>query len=69
MKSKVSSLSINDNDTEECIVNVYNKYGYTIDPHTAVGYLGLKKYIKNNNIINYTGIVLATAHPSKFLNV
>jgi len=40
--------------------------GYIADPHGAVGYLGLKKYLKNKKA---QGIFLETAHPVKFLDV
>ena len=36
-----------------------------LDPHGAVGYLGLKKYLKQKD---YTGVFLETAHPAKFLD-
>ncbi|KAA3620757.1 MAG: threonine synthase, partial [Bacteroidetes bacterium] len=39
-------------------------FNYTIDPHGAVGYLALKSYQENHK--NTTGIILETAHPSKF---
>ncbi len=38
--------------------------GYLLDPHTAVGLLGLKQYQEEGN--DSSGIVLATAHPGKF---
>ena len=38
-----------------------------MDPHGAVGYLGLKEYQKNHP--NTYGIFLETAHPIKFLDV
>ena len=41
---------------------------YILDPHGAVGYLGLKKYF-NDSDENATGIFLETAHPSKFKEV
>ncbi|VAW22513.1 Threonine synthase, partial [hydrothermal vent metagenome] len=42
------------------------KYNYIADPHGAVGYLGLEKYLRKNNA---QGIFLETAHPVKFLDV
>ena len=58
----IKSYSINDKETQNGIKNTYNKYGYLIDPHTAVGY---EVYLKNKNKIS-NGIILSTAHPSKF---
>ena len=64
MKRLFSSYSFNDTQTLEAITSVYKKHKYVLDPHGAVGYLGLKKYLKEN--INKTGIFLETAHPIKF---
>ena len=58
----IESYSINDKETQNGIKNIYNQYGYLIDPHTAVGY---EVYFKNKNKIS-NGIILSTAHPSKF---
>jgi len=58
----IESYSTNDKETQNGIKNIYNQYGYLIDPHTAVGY---EVYLKNKNKIS-NGIILSTAHPSKF---
>ena len=69
MQTKIASFSISDIETKETINNVYKKYKYTLDPHTAVGYSALERYISENSIENFTGIILATAHPAKFPEV
>jgi threonine synthase len=58
LKNKLSSYSINDTDTLATIKHVYQQYNYLLDPHGAVGYLALKKYLDDayNEII---GIVEA----------
>ena len=38
-----------------------------MDPHTAIGYLGLTHYQKIHH--NCNGIFLATAHPAKFSEI
>jgi threonine synthase len=38
-----------------------------LDPHGAIGYLGLKEYLKKEGSV--TGIFLETAHPAKFQDV
>jgi threonine synthase len=38
-----------------------------MDPHGAVGYLGLQEYYKVDP--TSVGVFLGTAHPAKFLNV
>ena len=48
---------------------LYNSYGYLTCPHSAVGYLGLKKYMGINKISNMNGIFISTAHCIKFKDV
>lgn len=64
LKSKLSSYSISDIETVETIKEVYQKYNYLLDPHGAVGYLALQRYLENHT--SQKGIVLETAHPVKF---
>lgn len=64
LKSKLSSFSITDEETIEMIGEVYRQYGYLLDPHGAVGYLALRRYIKAHP--GEKGIFLETAHPVKF---
>jgi threonine synthase len=40
-----------------------------MDPHGAVGYLGLQAFFKENQDLDATGIFLETAHPAKFIDV
>jgi len=56
-----------DDATRNAMQSVYRASGYVLDPHGAVGYLGLKEFLKNNS--DYTGIFLETAHPAKFNEV
>jgi threonine synthase len=64
LKNKLSSYTINDDDTMATIKEVYEKYNYLLDPHGAVGYLSLKKYLETDP--SAKGIFLETAHPVKF---
>jgi len=57
-----------DAETAAAVKSVYQATGYVMDPHGAVGYLGLKEYFKESGI-DATGIFLATAHPAKFIEV
>jgi len=65
MKEEIVGFSYNDKETEEGMKTVYEKYDYIIDPHGAVGYNALDEYQKGKEDIQ--GIILETAHPSKFL--
>lgn len=67
LRANLSSYSISDEATREAMKSVHSKSGYVMDPHGAVGYLGLKEYQKNHP--NTYGIFLETAHPVKFLDV
>ncbi len=64
LKSKLSSYSITDAETVDTIREVYQQFEYTLDPHGAVGYLSLKRYIEIHP--DSKGIFLETAHPVKF---
>ena len=64
LKNKLSSYSITDEETVTTITEVYKQHGYTLDPHGAVGYLALKRYLESHPYSK--GIFLETAHPVKF---
>ena len=68
MRRDIFSMSFSDDDTQIAIQEVFQKYKYLLDPHSAVGYLGLKRYCDNNPQRN-NGIFIATAHPAKFLDI
>lgn len=69
LKKHLSSYSFTDNETREAMKLIKEKSNYIVDPHGAVGYLGLKKYLSENSNNNIQGIFLETAHPVKFLDV
>ena len=66
-KKDFTSFSYTDTETLEAMKSIYNANGYIAEPHGAIGYLGLKKELKNH--ANAIGIFLETAHPIKFLDV
>ncbi len=67
MLKEITGYSFSDDETREIMRNVFSKSGYTLDPHGAIGYLGLKKsQVQNPNTV---GVFLETAHPAKFLDV
>ena len=65
IKKIIKAYSFNDNQTREAIKDVYNRNNYLMDPHSAIGYLGIKSYLSNHST-NSSGIFLSTAHPIKF---
>jgi len=66
LKEKLSSYSFSDQETENTMKKVFNETNYILDPHGAVGYLGLQQFLASNS--DYTGVFLETAHPVKFLD-
>ena len=67
LSKHLSSYSFSDATTKEVMQTVYQKSGYVLDPHGAVGYLGLKTYLQSHP--KDYGVFLETAHPIKFLPV
>ena len=65
MAADIKGYSYDDVDTKTAMVEVFQKYNYVLDPHGAVGYLALKEFQKENDVV---GVVLETAHPAKFLD-
>lgn len=67
IKEQVKGYTFSDDQVKEIIQRVYQLEGYTLDPHTAVGYLAWKAYRSAYAETSVRGIVLGTAHPAKFL--
>ena len=59
------AFSTNEEITLNVIKEVYEKYNYLIDPHTAVAYNAYKAYLKDTNDKKIT-VVVSTASPYKF---
>lgn len=64
IKNKLFSYTVTDEETMGVIKNVYEQYNYLLDPHGAVGYLALQRFL--NTQPGEKGIFLETAHPVKF---
>ena len=62
IKRDFATTSASETDVEETISGFKKEYGYTLDPHTAVGIFAAKKLQQKNIPM----ICLATAHPAKF---
>ena len=64
LRKVLTSYSISDEETRSAIRDVYNNYHYLPDPHGAVGYLALERYLAAHT--GQKGYFLETAHPVKF---
>jgi threonine synthase len=64
LKQTMSSESITDGETGAAIQTLYRDFGYLADPHGAVGWLALSRWLEYHP--GQEGIFLETAHPVKF---
>ena len=68
LSREISGYAFTDEQTGNAMRQVYAKDKYLMDPHGAIGYLGLKEYVSERNE-QVTGVFLETAHPAKFKDV
>jgi threonine synthase len=68
IRKAVYTSSCTDDQTREAIMEAFLRYRYVLDPHGAVGYFALGRY-RAENEGPFTGIILETAHPAKFMDV
>jgi threonine synthase len=61
MGNDIIATSINDIQTAMAMAEISELSNYTADAHTALAYSALKQQNLQNNV----GIILATSHPSK----
>jgi threonine synthase len=69
MRRLIRGSSWTDDATRETIRLVHDRCGYVLDPHAAVAYRAWQEYVRGTAGMpgRRPGIVLATAHPAKFL--
>ncbi len=64
LKKVVSSYSYSDELIGKTIASVSERFGYTCDPHGAVGFAALEDNLADGE----AGLFLETAHPAKFID-
>jgi threonine synthase len=62
----LSAVSISDEDTRSALREVFEKYHYVADPHTAVAASALSYSTSNRLPADADKIIVSTAHPAKF---
>jgi threonine synthase len=67
LKKVMSSYAFSDEETMAIIKEVFLNTKYLLDPHGAIGYGALRKYMQLHPCSG--GIFLETAHPVKFYDV
>jgi threonine synthase len=68
IKSDILGYAFSDQETAAAMYDVLRSSDYLLDPHGAIGYLGLRKY-QSEHDEKITGVFLETAHPGKFKDV
>lgn len=63
MRNDFKAMSFDDAAIIKGVNDCYERYGYVIDPHTALAYNALRKDLP----AGHAGLMLATAHPAKSL--
>ncbi len=63
--NSLKAIAVTDRETEATIFSIHEKYGYFVDPHTAVG-LRAAEEIAKRGFSRTPIVVLSTAHPAKF---
>jgi threonine synthase len=63
VRQDVAGCRYEDADVRDTIRRVFDRNGYILDPHSAIGYLGIAS---QSGRAGGAGIFLATAHPAKF---
>ncbi|MHA8107167.1 threonine synthase [Aquirufa sp. 5-AUSEE-100C1] len=66
VRALVKGYFTSDETTKDIMLEVYQRTGYVMCPHTAVAYDGLKQY-DAENAGDFYGVMLSTAHYAKFL--
>jgi len=69
MRKDMVSYSVTDKETEETIQKAYEKFELLLEPHGAVGWTGLLRYLKDHPEMDTPEqcfVSLETAHPAKF---
>jgi threonine synthase len=69
LKQDVEAVSVNEQETLDELKRTYEKTGYILDPHTAVGVAAARRVQHEMSVDVPAFIVLATAHPAKFAEI
>lgn len=67
LRDLLQGYSFSDEETLRAIEEVFHSSGYIMCPHTAVAWLGLKKWQESGG--GAYGVLLSTAHPCKFPDI
>ena len=68
LAKEIVGYAFSDDETRSAMIEVFTRNQYVMDPHGAIAYLGLKKFLQENKT-NAIGVFAETAHPAKFKEV
>ncbi len=68
MRRHLTSFAVSDQETRATIAEAWKQYALLLEPHGAVGWAGLQKYLDtiSEDHTDKLFVVLETAHPAKF---
>ncbi|MCL2382093.1 MAG: threonine synthase [Treponema sp.] len=67
LRQLVLGASVTDNETRDTISEVHSRWGYYLDPHTAVGWRAASTLKEAGLLAGESALgILSTAHPAKF---
>ncbi len=67
MRRDLYAVSIDDDQTRATIKSAYERYNTILEPHGAVGWAGLERYLAEHpEDGEYVAVSVETAHPAKF---
>jgi len=68
MGHDITGIAVSDEETSTTIRSVHDRFGYVMEPHTAVAFHALEQFRRTAENAEKPAIVLSTAHPAKFLD-
>ena len=67
LHSDLYAVSISDDETRATITNAHREFGVMLEPHGAVGWAGLERYLQDTaGAADTLAVSVETAHPAKF---
>ncbi|HSQ36214.1 MAG TPA: threonine synthase [Candidatus Binatia bacterium] len=66
LRREIFAVRVDDNETRHTIRSAYEQHGLLLEPHGAVAWAGLQKYLQAEPTPGQLCISLETAHPAKF---
>jgi threonine synthase len=67
MRRDIYAVSIADDQTRATIKAAYERHGTILEPHGAVGWAGLERYLRDEpQAADRLAVSIETAHPAKF---